>query len=71
MTPALIVSSLLVLVCLHLQAEAAMGSGALWCNKTTVANLTAITQGTGMEALNAKSIAKCYLEGSVGRCYDR
>ena len=62
MTPALIVPSLLVLVCLHLQAEAAMGSGeALWCSKTTVANLTAITQGTGREALNAKSIATCYL----------
>ena len=42
-----------------------MGSGALWCNKTTVANLTAITQGTGMESLNAKSIAKCYLEGNA------
>ena len=66
MTPALIVPSLLVLVCLHLQAEAAMGSGeVLWCNKTTVANLTAITQGTGREALNAKSIATCYLEGNA------
>ena len=66
MTPALIVPSLLVLVCLHLQAEAAMGSGeALWCGKTTVANLTAITQGTGTEALNAKSIARCYLKGTA------
>ena len=43
-----------------------MGCGeAPWCSKTTVANLTAITQGTGTEALNAKSIAKCYLEDNA------
>ena len=54
--------SALLLVCLHLHlGQAQVGGGALWCNDTIVANITATAQRTGAEALNVISIAERYL----------
>ena len=57
-----------MLVCVHLHYGVAVGSNeAPWCKYRIQANLTAITQRTGTEALNAISIVRCYL----GNCTDK
>ena len=56
-----IVSFLLVLVCVHLHFDVAVGdSEDLWCDETLIVNHN-VTQRTGTDALNARVLANKYL----------
>ena len=68
MSPIPIVSSFLVLVCVHHNFEVALGGNeSIWCNRAALANHS-VAQKTGTEAVNTLDIARRYLGYGKWKC---